>query len=299
MNSDIIHKINSKYAKMSKGQKVLSAYITDCLDEAAFLTAAKLGEKVGISESTVVRYAGFLGYKGYPEFQNAMKDMVRMKLKNKSDERISYSNVEGGEVLAKVLMADGQRIQETLEKMDGKTFGMAEEIILGADRIYVLGVRDSHPLAEILASHLSKMFDDVYLLGGEPPNTMFEKIMHIREDDIVIALSFPRYSMSTLKALEYANDRKAKVITITDSIHSPMNLYSSCNLVAVSDMSSFFESLTAPLSLINALILDLGIKRKEKILEAFEITDEFFRDYPAGNSDDIEYLKDNIKFRLV
>ena len=261
-DNDLRNRINEHYGSLSKGQRLLAAYITDHYDKAAFLTAAKLGEAVGVSESTVVRFAANLGYKGYPQFQNALQDMVKGKLDKVHHMEVTYGKISRSEILNNVLKADADRIQNTLEEIDAAAFEAAVDTILNARCIYIVGLRSCAMLAEFLGFYLNMMFDQVKVLKTTSASELFEQMVHIGKEDVIIGISFPRYSMRTLKAMEFANNRSAKVITITDSVHSPMNLYSSCNLLAKSDMSSILDSLVAPLSVINALLVALCMKKQ-------------------------------------
>ncbi len=227
--TDLITKINENYGKMSKGQKLLANYIIDNYDKAVFYTAAKLGEIIGVSESTVVRFAAFIGYSGYPEFQSALEELVRNKLNSSDRIEITNGGIEQNGVLRTVLSSDALKIKNTMESIDEAAFENAVEAILNARRIYVVGIRTCAPLASFLAFYLNMIFDNVINVQTSSTSELFEQMIHISKEDVIIGISFPRYSMRTLKALEFANNRLANVITITDSIHSPMNLYSSCN----------------------------------------------------------------------
>ncbi|MBP3677815.1 MAG: MurR/RpiR family transcriptional regulator, partial [Agathobacter sp.] len=225
--NDLLNRINKNYSKMSKGQKLLATYITDNYDKAVFLTAAKMGDIVGVSESTVVRFAMSLGYKGYPEFQKALEELVRNKLNSVQRMEVTYGRISQSAILETVLQSDADKLKTTLEKIDHSAFELAVDTILNARNIYIVGIRSCAPLASFLSFYLTLMFDNVRLLHTNSSSEIFEQMVRIGEEDVIIGISFPRYSMRTLKALEFANNRSAKVITITDSIHSPMNLYSS------------------------------------------------------------------------
>ena len=274
--NDLLNRINNCYSSMSKGQKLLATYITDNYDKAVFLTAAKMGETVGVSESTVVRFATYLGYKGYPEFQRALEELVRNNLET-------------------VLSADADKIKTTLEKIDHSAFEVAVSTILEAKNIYIVGIRSCAPLASFLGFYLNLMFDNVRLLTTNSSSELFEQMVRIGENDVIIGISFPRYSMRTLKALEFANNRSAKVITITDSIHSPMNLYSSCNLIADSDMASIVDSLVAPLSVINALVVALCMKKQKEVAGTLTMLEDIWDEYQVYENDEINYIDDSIK----
>ena len=241
--NELLKKIEDGYPKFSKGQKKLADFIRLDYDKAAFLTAARMGEEVGVSESTVVRFAMALGYDGYPEFQRALGEMVRMKLNSIQRMEVTYGRISQGEILATVLHSDIEKIKLTMEAIDHETFETAVNVILNARRIYVIGIRSCAPLASFLCFYLHLVCDNVIEVNTSSPSEIFEQMIRINEEDVIIGISFPRYSMRTLKALEYASNRKAKVITLTDSVHSPMTIYSSCNLIARSDMASIVDSL--------------------------------------------------------
>lgn len=293
--SDLISKINENYGKMSKGQKVLANYIIDNFDKAVFLTAAKLGEITHVSESTVVRFASFIGYKGYPEFQQAMEEMVRNKLNSSEKTELTNGGIEQNGVLRSVLSADALKIKNTAETIDEAAFENAVEAINNARRIYVVGIRTCAPLAAFLSFYLNMIFDNVVNLQTSSTSELFEQMIHIDEKDCIIGISFPRYSMRTLKALEFANNRRASVVTITDSIHSPMNLYSSCNLIAESGMHSVVDSLVAPLSVINALIVALCNQNKATVAGNLEMVESVWNDYQFYENDEIDLVDDSIK----
>ena len=293
--TDLISKINEKYGRMSKGQKLLANYIIDNYDKAGFLTAAKLGEMLGVSESTVVRFASFIGYKGYPEFQQALEALVRAKLNASDRIEITSGGIEQNGVLRTVLSSDALKIKNTMETIDEAAFENAVESILNARRIYVVGIRTCAPLASFLSFYLNMIFDNVVNLQTSSTSELFEQMIHINEKDCIIGISFPRYSMRTLKALEFANNRRADVITITDSIHSPMNLYSSCNLIAESDMHAAVDSLVAPLSVINALLVALCNKKQAQVAKNLEMIEEVWNNYQFYENDEIDMVDDSIK----
>ena len=293
--TDLITKINENYGKMSKGQKLLANYIIDNYDKAVFLTAAKLGEIIGVSESTVVRFASFIGYKGYPEFQQALEGMVRTKLNTSDRIEITNGGIEQNGVLRTVLSSDALKIKNTMETIDEAAFDNAIEAINSARRIYIVGIRTCAPLASFLAFYLNMIYDNVVNLQTSSTSELFEQMIHINEEDCIIGISFPRYSMRTLKALEFANNRRANVITITDSIHSPMNLYSSCNLVAESEMHSVVDSLVAPLSVINALIVELCNRNQSTVANNLEMVENVWNDYQFYENDEIDMVDDSIK----
>ena len=296
INNELLQKIDEKYPRLSKGQKKLADYIRQEYDKAAFLTAAKMGEVVGVSESTVVRFAMTLGYKGYPEFQKALEELVRTKLNSIQRMEVTYGRISQGEILTSVLQADIEKIKLTMGSMDQEAFEMAADTILKAKRIYVIGIRSCAPLASFLSYYLQLICEDVTLVNTNSSSEIFEQLIRIGQDDVVIGISFPRYSMRTLKALEFANNRNAKVITLTDSVHSPMNLYSSCNLIARSDMASIVDSLVAPLSVINALVVALCMKKQKEVVATLETLEKIWDEYQVYSKDELNMVTDKVEF---
>ena len=294
---DLLNRINDGYGKMSKGQKILATYISEQYEKAAFLTAAQLGIQVGVSESTVVRFATSLGYKGYPEFQRAMEELVQNKLNEVAYTDVVYENLNKNEILSTVLRSDARRVEETMNHIDEDAFELAVELLDSSKHIYIIGLRSCAPLAQFLSFYLSLLYDHVHLLTSNSASELFEQMVHIGKNDVIFGISFPRYSLRTLKALEYANNKNAKVITLTDSIHSPMNLYSSCNLIAVSEMSTVVDSLTAPLSVINALIISLYMKKPNQVIRNLDELERVWDDYQVYGSDEIDYIDDSMKMR--
>ena len=288
-NYDTISRINEKFNKMSKSHKKIATYVIDHYEQVAFMTAAKLAKAVGVSEATIVRFAYALEYEGYPEFQDDLAEWVKNKLNSVQRVGAKYGKSTQSELLASVLSADIEKIQDTIEHVDAQAFETAVNIILSVKHIYIIGLRSCKPLAEFLHFYLNIIRGDVYLLDSTSTSETFEQMLRINEKDAVIGISFPRYSMRTLKAMEMANDRNAKVITITDTIHSPMCLYSSCNLMARSDMVSIVDSLVAPLSLINALVVALCLKKPEDVKRNLESLEYAWDNYQV-------YLKDEINF---
>ena len=271
--NELLLRIKEKYKKMSKGQRRLADYVCNDYDKAVFLTAAKLGEIVGVSESTVVRFATQLGYKGYPGFQKALEELVRNKLNSIQRMEVTYGRISQSEILETVLQSDIDKIKMTLADIDHKAFDLAIDTLLNARRVYVIGIRSCAPLASFLGFYLNLVCDNVSVV------------------DVNIGISFPRYSMRTLKALEFASNRKAKVITLTDSVHSPMNLYSSCNLIARSDMASIVDSLVAQLSVVNALVVALCMKRQKEVVSTLETLEEIWGEYEVYSRDELDPMK--------
>ena len=295
--NDLLNRINAKYSTMSKGHKLLATYITDNYDKAVFLTAAKMGETVGISESTVVRFATSLGYKGYPDFQKALEELVRNKLNSVQRMEVTYGRISQSQILETVLQSDRDKIKTTLEKIDADAFDLAVDTILQSRKIYIVGIRSCAPLASFLGFYLNLICDNVVAVHTNSSSEIFEQLIRIDEDDVIIGISFPRYSMRTLKALEFASNRKAKVITLTDSVNSPMNLYSSCNLIAKSDMASIVDSLVAPLSVINALVVALCMKKQDDVIETLETLEDIWDEYQVYSRDELEPVEDEVRIK--
>ena len=285
--NELILRMEERYSKMSKGQRRLADYVRENYDKAVFLTAAKLGETVGVSESTVVRFAIQLGYKGYPGFQKALEELVRNRLNSIQRMEVTYGRISQSEILETVLHSDIEKIKQTLSVIDHKAFNMAIDTILGAKRIYVIGIRSCAPLASFLGFYLNLICENVTTVATNSSSEIFEQLIRINEHDVIIGISFPRYSMRALKALEFACNRKAKVITLTDSIHSPMNLYSSCSLIARSDMASIVDSLVAPLSVINALVVALCMKKQKEVVSTLETLEQLWGEYQVYSGDEL------------
>ena len=294
-NNELLQKIDDGYARFSKGQKKLADYIRRDYDKAAFLTAARMGEVVGVSESTVVRFATALGYSGYPAFQRALEEMVRTRLNSIQRMEVTYGRITQGEILASVLQSDIEKIKLTMESIDHEAFELAVETILKARKVYVVGIRSCAPLASFLSFYLNLLCEDVTAVSTNSASEIFEQLLRIGEEDVIIGISFPRYSMRTLKALEFASNRKAKVITLTDSIHSPMNLYSSCNLIARSDMASIVDSLVAPLSVVNALVVALCMKKQKEVVSTLEMLEEIWDEYQVYSGDELDKVSDKVE----
>ena len=292
---ELLLRIDEKYEKLSKGQKRLADYVRENYDKAVFLTASSLGKMVGVSESTVVRFAVQIGYQGYPGFQKALEEVVRNRLNSIQRMEVTYGRVAPAEILSTVLHSDIDKIKLTLENIDQKAFDLAVETILAARKIYVVGIRSCAPLASFLTFYLNLICEDVVSVNTNSASEIFEQLIRIGEEDVIIGISFPRYSMRTLKALEFAGNRKAKVITLTDSVHSPMNLYSSCNLIARSDMASIVDSLVAPLSVINALVVALCMKRQKNVVETLEMLEEIWDEYQVYSGDELDPISEKME----
>ena len=291
---DLISIMNEKYPRMSKNHKKIAAYIEEHYETAVFMTAANLGRQLGISESTVVRFASGLGFDGYPKFQKELERWVQGKWNNVQRIGAQFRGSSQSEILDAVLRSDMDKIADTIQNLDEKAFSTAVDILLSAKHVYVLGLRTCEPLANFLSFYLSQIRGDVIQLRTTSMSELFEQLIHIDGEDAIVGISFPRYSMRTLKALEFANDKNAKVITLTDNIHSPMNLYSSCNLLARSDMFSIVDSLVAPLSVINALIVALCVKDPEGARKNLEAIEYAWSNYQVYQHDELNFLDDDL-----
>ncbi len=280
MNCDVLKLIENGMSSFSKGQKLIANYILSHYDKAAYLTASKLGAYVGVSESTVVRFAIELGYEGYPEFQHSLQEIIRNRLT--SFQRIEVTNSLIGnneDILDKVLLSDAEKIRRTLEEVDHASFEEAVEKIVSANRIYIIGVRSSSSLASFLNFNFRMIFDNVKFIQTTSGSEIFEQIMQIKEGDVMIAISFPRYSKRIINAVEYARSKNANVVALTDSKVSPIAAYSNQLLIAQSDMISFVDSLVAPLSIINAIVMAVSRKKQKEVTERLRILEEVWDQY--------------------
>lgn len=278
-NGDLLKNIKEGMPSFSKGQKLIATYILEHYDKAAYYTASKLGAIVGVSESTVVRFANELGYEGYPELQRALKKLIRSRLTSFQRMEITNSLIGEHDVLAKVLASDIEKIRQTAAEIDNESFSAAVQNIVAAKNIYILGMRSSSTLAGFLNYSLRMIFDNVRLVQTTSGSEMFEQIMQIGEGDVMIAISFPRYSSRIINAVEYAKGRGADVIALTDSKFSPIAAEADQCLIAYSDMASFMDSLVAPLSIINALVVAVAREREAEVSERLRILEEVWDRY--------------------
>ena len=284
MKRNLLKEIENRIPSFSKGQKLIANYILEHYDKAAYMTAAKLGSIVSVSESTVVRFAIELGFGGYPEFQHALQDIVRTKLTSFQRLEVTNNRIGDGDLLSKVLLADTEKIRQTLDGIDRDSFDAAVGDIIGARTIYVVGARSSAYIAGFLDHNLRMIFDNVKLVKTTSGSEIFEEIMNISSEDVLVAVSFPRYSKRVINAVDYAKHMGAKVITITDSEQSPIAPQASHLLIAHSDMASFVDSLVAPLSIVNAIIvsvarikqdeLEVRLRRLEEIWDEYDVYDK-------------------------
>lgn len=265
MTSDVLSQIHNSMSRLSKGQKKIAEYILEHYDRAAFMTAAVLGNTVQVSESTVVRFSCQLGYEGYPQMQRFLQEMVRSHLTSVQRIEAAPSAVKENDLLSMVLNGDMERIRQSRDILDPKAFQGAVDALVHAKRIYVIGVRSSSALAGFLSFYLNYMFDQVELVTSASESEMLERIIRIGPADAIIGISFPRYSSATVKAMHYADEVGAAVIALTDSESSPLIPYTQYALIVKSDMVSLVDSLVAPMSVINALLVALSEKKKEDL----------------------------------
>ncbi len=279
MEQDILSRIQMGYPTFSKGQKKIADYILEHYDKAAFMTAYKLGQMVSTSESTVVRFATELGCEGYASFQKELQEIIRNKLTAVQRMEVADNQIGEQETLKMVMESDLSKIKQTMEEIDIEMFHKAVDVLVNARKIYILGARSSAALAQFMGFYMNLLFKDVCMVGAASTSEVFEQIMRIDEQDVMIALSFPRYSKRTVQAVQYAKSRGSNIVAITDSESSPINQYATHRLTARSDMASFVDSLVAPLSVINALIVAIGMRKKEEVAGTFEHLEHIWDEY--------------------
>ena len=286
MGNDILMMLQAKGPSFSKGQRAIAKYITEAYDKAAFLTASKLGKTVGVSESTVVRFAVELGYEGYPEMQKAMQEMVLNRLTSVQRIEVANDRFADQDVVSMVLQSDIEKLRRTGELLDRNAFHASVDAVLKAKRIFILGVRSVAPLANFLGHYLSYMFYDVNVVTAAASSEMFEKIVNITSDDVVIAFSFPRYSTAMVNGAEYCRSVGATVIGVTDTKLSPLAQYCDHLLLCKSDMVSVVDSLVAPMSVVNAMILALASKREQELAKTFNALERVWEEYNVYEKQD-------------
>lgn len=279
MQGDLLRAIEEKMSAFSKGQRLIATYILEHYEKAAYLTASKMGKLVGVSESTVVRFAIELGYEGYPDFQHSLQEIIRNRLTSFQRIEVTNSLIGDGNVLDKVLLSDAEKLRRTMEEIDHRSFEEAVDRIVAANTIYIIGVRSSSALAGFLNYNFRMIFDHVKFVQTTSGSEMFEQIMRIREGDVMIAISFPRYSKRIINAVEYARSKNADVVALTDSKLSPIAAHANQLLIAQSDMASFVDSLVAPLSIINAMVAAVARKKQDELTERLRALEEVWEQY--------------------
>ena len=286
MNNDILSVLQERATTFSKGQRAIARYITESYDKAAFMTASKLGRTVGVSESTVVRFAVELGYDGYPTMQKAMQEMVLNRLTSVQRIEVANDRIGDQDILSLVLQSDMEQLRKTVSSVDRKDFSAAVNAILDARRIYVLGVRSASALASFLGYYLNLMFEDVHTITASGTGQVLEKLISAGPDDVVIAFSYPRYSTSTVTGASFCHSKGAKIVAMTDSRTSPLGQTSDFVLQTKSDMASLVDSLVAPLSVGNALVVALAARREEKLAKTFSRLEEIWEKYQVYEKQD-------------
>lgn len=279
MKIDILSLLQENEPAFSKGQKRIANYIKESYDKAAFMTANRLGKTVGVSESTVVRFAVDLGFDGYPSMQKAMQEMVLNRLTSVQRLEVACDRIGDQDVLSAVIQSDIEKLRRTGELVSRDEFQACVNAVLAAKRVYIIGVRSVAPLANFLGYYLNYMFHNVHIVTASGTSEMFEKIVGMKKDDVVIAFSFPRYSTATVKAAQYCRSTGAKVIAITDHRESPLGQCADHVLCAKSDMVSLVDSLVAPLSVVNALIVAIASKREKELHRTFEELEHIWEEY--------------------
>ena len=279
MNRDILTVIQENMSTFSKGQKRIANYILESYDKAAFMTASRLGKTVSVSESTVVRFAAELGYDGYPSMQRSLQKMIRNRLTSVQRIEVSNDRIGDQDLLSSVLQSDIEKIRLTLEEVDRQSFDRAVDAIVSARKIYIMGVRSSASLATFLSFYFNLIFDNVISVAANTASEVFETMLRVGAEDVVIGVSFPRYSSRTVQAMNFARDRGATTIAITDSEASPLAAISRYTLKARSDMASFVDSLVAPLSMVNALLVAVSRKKGDELSRTFQTLEQIWEEY--------------------
>ncbi len=279
MDKDILSVIEKKKSSFSKGQKAIAKYILENYDKVAFMTAGKLGKTVGVSESTVVRFAAEIGYDGYPSMRKSLQEMIKNRLTSVQRIEVAKGLIGTQDILSSVLHSDISKIRLTLDEIKKNDFENAVSAILNARRIFIVAMRSSYALGSFMGFYFNLLFDSVKIVSSTSASEVFEQLLKVSEGDVVIGISFPRYSSMTLKAMRFSSDRGATVVCITDGDSSPMVKYANISLFAKSDMLSFLDSLVAPLSLINALVVAVGSRTDEKLSDTFRRLENMWEEY--------------------
>ncbi len=279
MNRDILTVIQDNMHTFSKGQRKIADFILESYDKAAFMTASRLGKKVGVSESTVVRFAAELGYEGYPDMQRSLQKMIRNRLTSVQRIEVTKDRLGDQDLLSMVLQSDMEKIRGTLEELDRVSFERAVDAIVSARKIYITGVRSSAAIASFLHFYFNLIFDNVVMVSANTSSEVFESLLRVGKGDVVIGVSFPRYSSRTVQAISFARDRGATTVAITDSEASPLAPISQYTLRARSDMASFVDSLVAPLSLVNALLVAVSQRKNEDLANTFQTLEKIWEEY--------------------
>ncbi len=274
-DKDLIRLINNNYSEFSKGQKLIAQFITEQYDKAAFMTAAKLGERVGVSESTVVRFAIALGYEGYPELQKALQELIKTKLTTVQRIEMTSDYAGGNDIFRRILKSDMDNIRNTYEKVDVQAYESVVDYLLDGENIYIIGLRTSTVLASFMGFYLNLILGNVRVVS-QGISDIYEQLFNVGKGDVVVAISYPRYSRRTIEVMGFVKSKGATTIAITDGPLSPLLNHADLSLYAKSNMASFVDSLVAPLSLINALIIAVSLREKDRVTNAFERLEEIW-----------------------
>lgn len=284
---NLLRTIQGNFNRMSKGQRIIAEYMINNYDKAAFMTASALGKTLNISESTVVRFANTLGYSGYRELQRELQEVVKNKLTTVQRMSIAEGLSKGEYNYARAMESDIDNIKKTIAEIDRSSISKAADLFINSKNIYVIGLRSSTFLAGYLCFYLNFLFSNVKLITAGP-NDVFEQLVKVEKDDLVMGITFPRYSKKTIEALDYARSKGCSIISLTDSLISPAANKSDVSLIAKSDMISFVDSLVAPMSLINAFIIALGERKKVDINSYFEELEKIWQDYNVYDENNLE-----------
>ena len=283
---DILSVLENRLSSFSKGQRVIARFILENYDKAAFMTASRLGNAVGVSESTVVRFAAELGYRGYPGMKKALQEVVRTRLTSVERMKQAETSMDTRDVLRDVLRADIHNLQATLDEIDQPGFDHAVELIRSAKNVYIVGMRTSTTLARFLWLYLNVLRENVFVIQDTAAAEVYEQLMRVKEGDLVIGVCFPRYSNRTVNVMGFARERGAATLGITDSVTSPLNESSTVCLYAKSEMVSFLDSLVAPMGLINALIVAVGAQDRERTVQTFRELEQIWKEYGVYQIDE-------------
>lgn len=287
MAKGILYTLESGMSGFSKGQKRIASYIMENYDKAAFMTASKLGQLSGVSESTVVRFAYELGYAGYPALQRTLQEMIRSRLTSTQRIQVADSMMSGHDVLSSVMRSDFDRLRMVADKADRREFDLVVDELVRARHIYILGVRSSSFVAGYLNFYMHLLLDNVTLVQSNEAGAIFEQLFRIGPDDVMLAISFPRYSKITINTAKFAKDRGATILGITDNELSPLGQMSSAAVLAPSEMISFVDSMVAPMSMVNALLVALGFRLGKDVSNIFSELEDIWETYGVfGKADD-------------
>lgn len=288
-NADLINLIKSNHYKFSKGQKQIAQFIIEHYDKAAFMTAAKIGETVDVSESTVVRFASSIGFSGFPELQKSLQVLIKNKLTTVQRIGLDEDLSEDADMIHKrIIRNEINSMRYLLENIDTDALDRATDLILKADKVYILGLRTSSTLANYLGFYLDVILDNVKVLNNSGVNSLYEEVIRVKETDVLIVISFPRYSNNTIEATKFIKEHKAKIIAITDTEASPFHSLSDVSLLAKSNIVSFIDSLVVPMCMLNSLIINIGIQEKEDIVQYFDRLEELWDSHSIYQRDNLQ-----------